>query len=408
VGRRVRYLKGSFAADVAAGPVAVSRRGAPTAWVFVVVLLLGALFLALADTAKALPPNPWTGQWRDGSAGVVVTLTQSGSSITGTAPCAGGVINYTGTASPDNTTANFTYAGVVCTGTGGTFTATMSADGRTANGRGTTQFGTGFGFSWTYVTGGNEPRDTRPPPPGPPPPGQVTPPAPAGVRRALCEGGVWSGLWGADGYVQSITQRGNRVTGELVGEPGTMTGDVVGNTIVGSYRVPDETGTLNFALDRAGNSFLANQTRIDGVPAPSYVATFIGCAPSPVGANLARSIPDPQVFRAGPTTILAPGTISIRSLNRSKCVLCSVATRRPARALVSIFSGRRSIRLFGQKRVVFRRPGRKRVCVPVPFRARTFDVRTRLNIALGYRLGARPRPAQRRPAPVIRRIQLIP
>ena len=100
--------------------------------------------------------------------------------------------------------------------------------------------------------------------------------------------------------------------------------------------------------------------------------------------------------------------MSLTSLTRSKCVLVKVASSRPARILVSIFSGRRSVRLFGQKRVVFTAPGRQRVCIPVPFRAHTFNLRTRLNVALGYVVGATPRRGERKPKPVIRRINLVP
>ena len=116
-----------------------------------------------------------------------------------------------------------------------------------------------------------------------------------------------------------------------------------------------------------------------------------GGAPAP---NLQTTIPNPQTLTNGPTTIVAPGTISLRSLKRSKCVLVRVASSRPARVLVSIFSGRLSIRLFGQKLVVFSAPARRQVCIPVPFRAHTFNVRTPLKVALGYTAGAR-RAAQR-------------
>jgi hypothetical protein len=100
--------------------------------------------------------------------------------------------------------------------------------------------------------------------------------------------------------------------------------------------------------------------------------------------------------------------LSLRSLKRSKCVLVKVASRQPARILVSIFSGRRSIRLFGQKLVVFFAPGRQQPCIPVPFRAHTFNVRTPLNVALGYTAGARPQRTGRKPKPVIRPISLVP
>jgi hypothetical protein len=76
--------------------------------------------------------------------------------------------------------------------------------------------------------------------------------------------------------------------------------------------------------------------------------------------------------------------------------------------LVTIFSGRRSVRLFGQRLVVFAAAGRTSTCIPVPARARTFDVRTPLRFAVGYALGARARSGERPPRPVIRPITLVP
>ena len=85
-----------------------------------------------------------------------------------------------------------------------------------------------------------------------------------------------------------------------------------------------------------------------------------------------------------------------------------VGSRQLARILVSIFSGRLSIRLFGQKLVVFFAPGRQQPCIPVPFRAHTFNVRTPLKVALGYTSGARPQRGGRKPKPVIKPISLVP
>ena len=64
---------------------------------------------------------------------------------------------------------------------------------------------------------------------------------------------------------------------------------------------------------------------------------------------------------------------------------------------VRIFSGIRSIRLFGAKTVRFRGAGRKVVCIRVPFRAKTFDARTKLRVSLAVALdaGASPRPKSR-------------
>jgi hypothetical protein len=130
--------------------------------------------------------------------------------------------------------------------------------------------------------------------------------------------------------------------------------------------------------------------------------------PGPAVTDLGREIPSPREVRAGPATATAPGVISLGSLKRSKCVRVAVVSVRPARVLVTIFSGRRSIRLFGQRLVRFAKPGRTSVCILVPKRAKTFDVRTPLRFAVGYALGAGARPGQRATRPTITPIRLVP
>ena len=128
----------------------------------------------------------------------------------------------------------------------------------------------------------------------------------------------------------------------------------------------------------------------------------------PGALDLANSIPFPRDLRVGPTLVTAPSRLSLRSLRTSKCVRVVAESRRAARVLLTIFSGRRSVRLFGQKLVRFSAPGRKVTCIRVPRRARTFNVRTPLSFAVGYALGLRSRPGQRSPRPVIRPIRLSP
>jgi hypothetical protein len=124
--------------------------------------------------------------------------------------------------------------------------------------------------------------------------------------------------------------------------------------------------------------------------------------------DLQTTIPSPRTLRAGPALVTAPSQLSLRSLRRSKCVAVLVTSARPARVLVTIFSGRRSVRLFGQRLVVFTAAGRKSTCIKVPARAKTFNVRTPLSFAVGYALGARARSGQRPTRPVIRPIRLLP
>jgi hypothetical protein len=356
-----------------------------------VVVVLGLGALAVPSGAAALPANPWTGTWL-ASDGTTTTLTQTGTQIMGTSPCPGmtsGVI-LTATASADSATASFTYGSTVCPGAGGTFTGTLSPDGRTVRGSGVTQYGTGFSFSWTYQGGGTEPRV-----------------APA----AACPGGAWSGRWGDPANPVTLAQSGGTVSGtytrDVAGRPGgTAIGTVSGATLSGTWRQPSGSGTFTYTLAVDGRSFTGENREREGTTTPVSFA-FIGClAPAP---DLTTSIPAPQTLANGPTTLVVPGRVSLRSLKRSKCVLVKVATRRPARILVSIFSGRRSIRLFGQRLVVFAAaPARRQVCITVPFRARTFNVRTPLRVALGYTAGAQRQRRGPKPPPVIRPIRLVP
>jgi hypothetical protein len=367
---------------------------------FVVATLATVLVLTSAVPAAALPATPWTGRWlipaaqTVGAGDQVVTLTQTGSSITGPFSwCGGG--NWTGTISADGTTwtGEFLHpAGQPgCSGTGhGTFTVRMAADGRSFTGSGSTDFGSGFTFSGTYIDGGVEPRTT--------------------TRRPSCPGGPWSGQWTTgDGTGRfSFVQRGSSLSGVILDAPVSHTATISGDTARGTYRRPEGTGSTLLTLAPDGNSFRYTGTTIDGATDTPFTSTFVGCSQGLAGVDLTRTIPNPQTLRAGPTSITAPGRVSLTSLRRSKCVLVKVASAKPARVLVSIFSGRRSIRLFGQKLVVFVGAGKRQVCIPVPFRAHTFNVRTPVRVALGYALGARRTPGERKPPPRIGRIKLVP
>ncbi len=357
------------------------------------VTLATVLALGRAGPALALPADPWTGTWQTNDGGVI-TVTQTGTQITGTQPCPGTAtlpgITITGTASADSTKADFAYQSTVCPGVGGTFTGTLATDARSVSGSGVTQFGTGFSFTWTYLSGGTEPRLVAPPP-------------------AACAGGPWTGLWSARGTsVLSFLQTGDRLFGTLVGDAETIQGRISGTSADATFRVPEGTGTWHMTLAADGKSFTTTGTTTTGAPFGPETSRFLGCSKGPAAVDLGTTIPSPQTLQGGPTTIVAPGTVSLVALTRSKCVLVRVASARPARVLVSIFSGRLSIRLFGQRKVVFTAAGRRRVCIPVPFRAHTFNLRTRLNVALGYVVGARPKAGERKPPPVIRRIRLVP
>ena len=180
----------------------------------------------------------------------------------------------------------------------------------------------------------------------------------------------------------------------------TPNGALVGAPLLGNGTPGDRLQAVGLAIDSAGTIYVRD-TRT-----PRYLR-FGDLPPAP---NLQNTIPSPQTITRGPATVVAPGKISLRSLKNSKCVRTLVVSTKPARVNVRIFSGIRSIRLFGQKVVVFRRAGKRVACIPVPFRARTFDARTRLRIAVGVALNAvegKGGPAPRTGPPVTRPISLL-
>ena len=167
----------------------------------------------------------------------------------------------------------------------------------------------------------------------------------------------------------------------------TPAGAPVGAPLTGAGSSADRLQAVGLAVARDGTIFVR-----DG--AAARILRFADLPPAP---NLAAVIPSPRTIGVGPATAVVPGKISLGSLRRSKCVRTLVLTSKPARVTVRIFSGIRSIRLFGAKTVRFTAPGRKVVCIRVPFRAKTFDARTRLRVSLAVALeaGASPRPKSR-------------
>lgn len=111
-------------------------------------------------------------------------------------------------------------------------------------------------------------------------------------------------------------------------------------------------------------------------------------------------VDNPRTIRNGPATVLAPKGVLLTTLKRTKCVNLRVTLTEPARVLVAIFSGTKSIRVFGRKVVKLRAAGSKVVCVRVPYRERTFNVRTPAKIAIAVRRGATPTPGEA-PAKVV-------
>jgi len=179
-------------------------------------------------------------------------------------------------------------------------------------------------------------------------------------------------------------------------------GALIGTPLRGNDSPNDVLKAIGLAVDSVGTVFVRDGNT-------QRILRFADLPPAP---NLQNTIPSPRTINVGPATVVAPGKISLRSLRRSKCLRTLVVSSKPARVNVKIFSGIRSIRLFGSKVVVFRRAGRAVACIKVPFRAFTFDARTRLRISVAVALGtgAAPpgTPAPRPPRPATRPISLVP
>lgn len=208
---------------------------------------------------------------------------------------------------------------------------------------------------------------------------------PSGARTAewiVTQGAVF----GCARFGIAVDPRTNEVlvSGQGGTAPGVRrfspTGALVGATLTGNDKPGDALKATGLAVDREGVVYV----RDANVP---RILRFADLPPAP---NLAAAIPSPQTITRGPGTLVAPGAVPLRSLRTSKCMRTLVVTSKPARVTVRIYSGIRSLRLFGEKTVRFRRAGKAVVCVLVPGRAKTFDARTRLRIALGVVLGAGP------------------
>lgn len=165
------------------------------------------------------------------------------------------------------------------------------------------------------------------------------------------------------------------------------------------------------ATDRASNTDLLPRTQSVGVPAgtrsirvdvvftrlsgsandgylDNLSLDIAGAAATPAPPTpIVRGIPNPQVIRSGPSLVVAPKRISPARLKRTKCITVRVQTAAAGKVNVKVFSGPRSLRLFGSKLVPFAGPGSQVVCIAVPLRAHTFNLRSPLavRVKLTYR-----------------------
>ena len=146
-------------------------------------------------------------------------------------------------------------------------------------------------------------------------------------------------------------------------------------------------GAISAVADASGNLAVLTNHESDGV----YNAWFTVASAAGASGVDTTGIPNPRVIRRGPATFVVPRHPSLKALKKSKCVNVRVQTAKPAVIRVAIFSGRKSVRVFGSALVRFAKPGSRIVCIRVPLRAHTFDVRDPFRFAFALRLGAHPK-----------------
>jgi hypothetical protein len=124
------------------------------------------------------------------------------------------------------------------------------------------------------------------------------------------------------------------------------------------------------------------------------VPLAVGSAAGNPGVPDKTGIDNPRVLRNGPSTVVAPGRFSVGKLRRTKCLNVRLQSTKPARVRIAVFSGRKSIRLFGTRTVTFATPGKKLVCVRVPLRAVTANIRQPFGFITAYKDGVKAKPGE--------------
>ena len=218
--------------------------------------------------------------------------------------------------------------------------------------------------------------------PGEAAPTAITPPLPVGVNGNLAaavrpDGRMWT-VW-YDPGLTSATAGYYATLGNSKGAGGART------DISRPPRFVDD-GDLEAAV--LGDDLVVVGTVDTGRPRAALWTTVV----QPPG----QVVDKPRTIRSGPATVIAPRGVPLKKLKRTKRVRVRVTVSRPARVLVAIFSGTRSVRVFGRKVVRFRAAGSRVFCVRVPFRAKTLNVRTPARIAIAVRKGALPGAARLR------------
>jgi hypothetical protein len=216
-------------------------------------------------------------------------------------------------------------------------------------------------------------------------PGEAAPAPVATGGNPTSANGAVTAAYRADGRLW-VAWTGNGTTpGSVVRFATLGDGRGAGGDVVSAGSPPDTGGSVPLESLAVGDNLLLVTL---GGTGPSLYASVV--QPVNFAVPDTTGIAAPGVVRDGPALLVAPKRISVAKVRRSKCILTRVQSTTPARVYVAIFSGPRSERRFGATVVRFTAPGKRQVCVKVPFNARTFNIRQAFRFAIAVKPGASP------------------
>jgi sugar lactone lactonase YvrE len=173
------------------------------------------------------------------------------------------------------------------------------------------------------------------------------------------------------------------VTAAANGARGTVTCAAAGTCTYSPSKDYNGTDSFTYTVTDSRGATATGTTRVTVTPVDDPVAT--PPAPKPT-VSVAKPTPlvigPPQTIRVGAATISAPKKLSLTALKTAKCVNVKVTSKKPVQVLVTIYSGRNSLRLFGKELARLPKAGTTTVCVPVPKRAHTFRPRDGLTLEI--------------------------
>lgn len=175
------------------------------------------------------------------------------------------------------------------------------------------------------------------------------------------------------------------VTAAANGARGTVTCAAAGTCTYSPSKDYNGTDSFTYTVTDSRGATATGTAKVTITPVDDPVATPPPSVPKP-NVSAAKPTPlvigPPQTVRVGTATVVAPKKLSLTALKTAKCVNVKVTSKKPVKVLVTIYSGRNSLRLFGKKLASLPKAGTTTVCVPVPKRAHTFRPRDGLTLEI--------------------------